>query len=52
MNLYSLYNKIETKFNEMRETHQKEKEEIIQSFQNVRVSVPFIDTQINELKLK
>ena len=42
---------METKFNEMRESHQKEKEEIIQSVQNVRVSVPVIDAQINQLKL-
>ena len=35
----------------MRESHQKEKEEIIQSVKNVRASVVAVDAQINEKKL-
>ena len=35
----------------MRESHQKEKEEIIQGVQNGRVSDTAVDAQINELKL-
>jgi hypothetical protein len=40
---------IESKFNEMRESHQKDKEEIILAIQNERATVA---AQINELKLK
>jgi hypothetical protein len=43
---------IETKFNEMHERHQRDKEEIIQAIQNERASVAAKDAQINELKSK
>ena len=43
---------IETKFNEMHERHQRDKEEIIQAIQNERATVAAKDAQINELKLK
>ncbi len=44
---------IETKFNEMRESHQRDKEEIIQAIQNERASaLAAKDAQINELKSK
>jgi hypothetical protein len=43
---------IETKFNEMHERHQRDKEEIIQAIQNERAPVAAKDAQINELKSK
>jgi hypothetical protein len=43
---------IESKFNEMRESHQRDKEEIILAIQNERATVAAKDAQINELKLK
>jgi hypothetical protein len=43
---------IENKFNEMRESHQKDKEKIILAIQNERATVAAKDAQINELKLK
>ena len=43
---------IENKFNEMRESHQKDKEEIILAIQNERATVAAKDAQIYELKLK
>jgi hypothetical protein len=43
---------IETKFNEMQESHQRDKEENIQAIQNERATVAAKDAQINELKLK
>ena len=44
---------IETKFNEMHERHQRDKEEIIQAIQNERATaLAAKDAQINELKSK
>ena len=44
---------IETKFNEMQESHQRDKEEIIQAIQKERATaIAAKDAQINELKLK
>ena len=44
---------IETKFNEMRESHQRDKEEIIQAIQNERATaLAAKDAEIKELKLK
>jgi hypothetical protein len=43
---------IENKFKEMRESHQKDKEEFILAIQNERTTVAAKDAQINELKLK
>jgi hypothetical protein len=48
-NFNSLNEMIESKFNEMRESHQKDKEEIILAIQNERATVA---AQINELKFK
>ena len=43
---------IEQKFNEMRESHQKDKEEIIRAIQNERATVAAKDAQINKLMQK
>jgi hypothetical protein len=44
---------IETKFNEMRESHQRDKEEIIQAIQNERATaLAAKDAEIKELRLK
>ncbi len=47
---------IEKKFNEMRESHQRDKEEIIQAIQNeistLRTDISAKEAQINELKSK
>ena len=47
---------IEKKFNEIRESHQRDKEEIIQAIQNeistLRTDISAKEAQINELKLK
>ena len=47
---------IENKFNEMRDSHQKDKEEIIQAIQKeistLRTDISAKEAQINELKLK
>ena len=44
---------IETKFNEMHERHQRDKEEIIKAIQNERATaLAAKDAQINELKSK
>ena len=47
---------IEKKFNEMRESHQRDKEEIIQEIQNeistLRTDISAKEAQINELKSK
>ena len=43
---------IETKFNEMQESHQRDKEEIILAIQNERAAVAAKDAQIIELKSK
>jgi spore maturation protein CgeB len=43
---------IESKFNEMRESHRKDKEEIILAIQNERATVAAKDAQIKELTLK
>jgi hypothetical protein len=43
---------IETKFNELRESHQRDKEEIIQAIQNERAIVAAKDVQIKKMKLK
>jgi len=47
---------IEKKFNEMRESHQRDKEEIIQAIQNeistLRTDILAKEAQINELKSK
>ena len=52
-NFITLNEMIETKFNEMRESHQRDKEEIIQAIQNERATaIAAKDAQINELKLK
>jgi hypothetical protein len=51
-NFNSLNEMIESKFSEMRENHQKDKEEIILAIQNERATVAAKDAQINELKLK
>ena len=47
---------IEKKFNEIRESHQRDKEEIIQAIQNeistLRTDISAKEAQINELKSK
>jgi len=47
---------IETKFNEMKENHQRDKEEIIQTIQNeistLRTDISAKEAQINEFKSK
>jgi hypothetical protein len=47
---------IETKFNEMKESHQRDKEEIIQTIQNeistLRTDILAKEAQINEVKSK
>ena len=44
---------IESKFNEMRESHQRDKEEIIQAIKNERANaLAAKDAEIKELKLK
>jgi predicted RNase H-like nuclease (RuvC/YqgF family) len=50
-NFNSLTEMIENKFKEMRESHQKDKEEIIQAIQNERATFAK-DAQIKELTLK
>ena len=52
-NFNTLNEMIEKKFNDMRESHQRDKEEIIQAIQNERATaLAAKDAQINELKLK
>ena len=43
---------IETKFNEMRESHLRDNEEIIQAIQNERATIAAKDAEIKELRLK
>ena len=50
-NFNTLNEMIEKKFNEMRVSHQRDKEEIIQAIQNERATaLAAKDAQINELK--
>ena len=52
-NFNTLNEMIEKKFNEMRESHQRDKEEIIQAIQNeIASALAAKDAQINELKIK
>jgi uncharacterized protein HemX len=55
-NLNTLNEMMEKKFNEMKENHQRDKEEIIQTIQNeistLRTDISAKEAQINELKLK
>ena len=55
-NFNTLNEMIESKFKEMRESHQRDKEEIIQTIQNdisaLRYDISAKEAQINELKLK
>ena len=59
-NFEAIYEMIETKFNEMRESHQKDKEEIIQAIENknlveiatLRTDISAKDALISKLTLK
>jgi len=55
-NFNALNEMIETKFNEMKENHQRDKEEIIQTIQNeistLRTDISAKEAQINEVKSK
>ena len=55
-NFNALNEMIETKFNEMKESHQRDKEEIIQTIQNeistLRTDILAKEAQINEVKSK
>ncbi len=55
-NFNTMNEMIENKFNEMRESHQRDKEEIIQAIQkeisSLRTDISAKEAQINELKLK
>ena len=51
-NFDAINDMIETKFNEMRESHQKDKDDIIQAIQNERANIAAKDAQNIKLMLK